>query len=312
VFNPLVSIIIPVYNGSDYLAEAIDSALTQTYKNIEIIVVNDGSSDNGATERIALSFSERIRYLVKENGGVSSALNMGIDNMKGEYFSWLSHDDLYLPEKIEKQIHKIETDKDIILCSGSLLIKNQKVKNKHGCTLDGFYNGQQLFKKFLKGYHLNGLGFLIPRNAFTLSGLFDESLRYLQDLDMWLRLMWLDFRFVCISDTLVVTRIHQNQVTNTMTKIFKTDKEKIAITHITKLNMMDIVKRKDFLKLYYFLFSKDHNVEGKKLATEAIKRTNSFNAMLIVSAILYSLNGMLKTTYRLFQYEILRIMKVRN
>ena len=97
---PLVSIIIPVYNGADYVAEAIDSALNQTYKNIEIIVVNDGSNDNGKTEKIVLSYGEKIRYFSKENGGVSSALNIGIANMKGEYFSWLSHDDMYLPSKI--------------------------------------------------------------------------------------------------------------------------------------------------------------------------------------------------------------------
>ena len=80
-FHPLVSIIIPVYNGANYMREAIDSALAQTYRNIEIIVVNDGSNDNGETERIALSYGDKIKYFHKENGGVSSALNLGIQNM---------------------------------------------------------------------------------------------------------------------------------------------------------------------------------------------------------------------------------------
>ncbi|MDD4547058.1 MAG: glycosyltransferase family A protein, partial [Oscillospiraceae bacterium] len=97
MINPLVSIVIPVYNGSNYLAEAVDSALAQTYKNIEIVVVNDGSNDEGATEKVAKSYGDKIRYFSKENGGVSSALNLGIENMKGDYFSWLSHDDLYKP-----------------------------------------------------------------------------------------------------------------------------------------------------------------------------------------------------------------------
>ena len=100
-FNPLVSIVIPVYNGAEYMREAIDSALAQTYKNIEVIVVNDGSKDN--TDEIARSYGEKIRYFKKENGGVSTALNLAIQNMQGEYFSWLSHDDVYLPEKIERQ-----------------------------------------------------------------------------------------------------------------------------------------------------------------------------------------------------------------
>ena len=83
VFNPKVSIVIPVYNGSDYMAEAIDSALAQTYNNTEVIVVNDGSNDGGKTREIAFSYEDKIRYFEKENGGVASALNFGIKKMEG-------------------------------------------------------------------------------------------------------------------------------------------------------------------------------------------------------------------------------------
>ena len=82
VFHPLVSIVIPVYNGANYMREAIDSALAQTYKNIEVIVVNDGSTDN--TDEIAKSYGDKIRYFKKENGGVATALNLGIREMRGE------------------------------------------------------------------------------------------------------------------------------------------------------------------------------------------------------------------------------------
>ena len=93
--TPKVSIIIPVYNGSNYLDNAINCALCQTYENLEVIVVNDGSTDEGKTREIALKYSDKIRYFEKANGGVSSALNLGIREMGGEYFSWLSHDDVY-------------------------------------------------------------------------------------------------------------------------------------------------------------------------------------------------------------------------
>ena len=109
MYMPKISIVIPAYNASNYLAEAIDSALAQTYPNVEIIVVNDGSKDDGATRAVALSYGDKIRYFEKENGGSSSALNVGIANMTGEWFSWLSHDDLYVPEKLEKQIESINT-----------------------------------------------------------------------------------------------------------------------------------------------------------------------------------------------------------
>ena len=94
---PLVSIVIPVYNGASYLREAIDSALAQTYSDVEVIVVNDGSTDGGKTRDIASSFGDRIRYIEKVNGGVATALNLGIREMCGKFFSWLSHDDVYLP-----------------------------------------------------------------------------------------------------------------------------------------------------------------------------------------------------------------------
>ena len=101
---PLVSIVIPVYNGANFLREAIDSALAQTWPHCEILVVNDGSTDNGATEDISLSYRARIRYFRKENGGVASALNLGIREMRGDFFSWLSHDDVYLPDKCRNQV----------------------------------------------------------------------------------------------------------------------------------------------------------------------------------------------------------------
>ena len=100
--RPKVSIVIPVYNGERYVRYAIDSALAQTYDNIEIIVVNDGSTDK--TDEIVKSYGNKVRYIKKKNGGVSSALNMAIEKMKGEYFSWLSHDDTYEPTKIEDEI----------------------------------------------------------------------------------------------------------------------------------------------------------------------------------------------------------------
>ena len=106
-FMPKVSIVIPVYNGADYLADAIDSALAQDYDNKEIIVVNDGSTDDGATEAIVSDYGTKLRYFFKPNGHVASALNYAIERMTGEYFSWLSHDDLYFPNKVSAQVAQL-------------------------------------------------------------------------------------------------------------------------------------------------------------------------------------------------------------
>ena len=291
--TPLVSIIIPVYNGSNYLSQAIDSALAQTYKNIEIIVVNDGSKDEGATEKIALSYGDKIKYYAKENGGVSSALNYGIEKMSGEYFSWLSHDDIYLPEKIEAQVNKVRTEKDIILCYGGLMDKDGKAIPYRVKTLQGNYSGQQMFNKFIKGYGLNGLGFLIPRECFIQVGKFDESMRYLQDLDLWLQMMWLDYRFICHKDQLVVSRIHREQVTNRLADVFFVDRTQLAKKHIELLKQKENLETIPLLKLYLLFFYKADNKEGICLVKKELKN-KTFNKSIYLACYAYKVLGKIR------------------
>lgn len=210
--QPKVSIIIPVYNGSNYLADAIDAALAQTYKNIEIIVVNDGSCDGGLTAAIAKSYAGRIRYFSKENGGVSSALNLGIKNMSGEYFSWLSHDDLYTPEKILSQIKVLNTIED----SGKVIIySNYSIYFVDTNEKKDIYIEETPSEAFryrvAVGNDLHGCTMIIPKSAFNECGLFDEQLRATQDYDMWFRL-GKKYRFIQIPSALVVGRVHSSQV----------------------------------------------------------------------------------------------------
>src|SRR5919107_5564738 len=116
---PKVTIAIPVYNGSNYLAEAVESALAQDYGNTEIIVVNDGSDDGGATESIAHRYLSRIKYIAQENRGVGGAMNTALRAMTGDVFTWLSHDDVYLPHKTSAQAayHRRLRKPDAILFS---------------------------------------------------------------------------------------------------------------------------------------------------------------------------------------------------
>lgn len=187
-FHPLVSIIIPVYNGSNYMREAIDSALSQSYDNIEVIVVNDGSDDDGKTEEIALSYGDKIRYFSKENGHVASALNYGIKKMKGEYFSWLSHDDVYLPNKISYQINQLRelNNKNTILYSGYELI-NSESSCIGTINLVDSLSKEQLNSSLIPLFRglIHGCSLLIPSECFAKIGLFDEKLRHTQDYSLW-------------------------------------------------------------------------------------------------------------------------------
>lgn len=219
--NPKVSIVIPVYNGSDFLAEAIDSALAQTYRNIEILVVNDGSHDNGETERIALSYGNRIRYFYKPNGGVASALNLAIREMTGEYLSWLSHDDLYSADKIEQEIDVLREagwDKSMIVyCDYSVFTDRQDAAipvHMAGVSPEHFRYWLTVENKNM----LHGCTLLLPRSAFKTCGGFNEDLRTTQDYELWFRLSELH-RFVHIRKVLVKARSHPEQGSKTMSTI---------------------------------------------------------------------------------------------
>lgn len=219
VFNPKVSIIIPVYNGSNYLREAIDSALAQTHKNVEVIVVNDGSTDGGGTETIAKSYGNRIRYIFKENGGVASALNAGIREMTGEYFSWLSHDDIYFPHKLETQVNFLKTSgKETILYSDYEFI------DAHGRFLGvnrvPSVSPAAFRRALIVSDPVNGCTLLIPRICFEKTGLFNEELRSIQDYDMWFRLAR-EFPFVHVPEVLLKSRKHPGQGTHTISSHFQ-------------------------------------------------------------------------------------------
>ncbi len=217
---PLVSIIIPVYNGSNYLKEAIDSALLQTYPNYEILVVNDGSNDNGKTRKVALSYGKKIRYYEKENGGVSSALNFAIKKMKGEYFSWLSHDDKYLEEKLSTEVsYLIENglyDKKVILYSDYNLI-DRKSKLVSNCIKDNYMLNLKPEYALLRGA-VNGITMLIPKKAFEEHGLFDENLVAVQDYELWHK-MFKTYKPIHIPVILAESRYHAKQVSNTSSKV---------------------------------------------------------------------------------------------
>lgn len=229
--KPLISIIIPAYNAANYLAEAIDCALAQTYKSIEVIVVNDGSHDNGETDRIARSYENRIRYISKENGGSSSALNTGIRNMRGEWFSWLSHDDLYLPDKIEKQVAYMESQgfksnalsRNVFFSATDLIDASGKIIRK--CNLKSAHTMEERLKSFPHNGHLiaeptayyfYGCSCLIHRDAFEEIGLFDENLRLLNDVDFWFRLYSAGYHIHYIPEPLVKARIHAKQVSRSI------------------------------------------------------------------------------------------------
>lgn len=235
VFAPRVSIVIPVYNGSNYLREAIDCALAQTYPDVEVIVVNDGSRDNGATEAIALSYGNRIRYFSKENGGVSSALNLGIRNMTGDYFSWLSHDDKYTPEKVENSVQYLSSfdsrEKRIALCGACYINeRSEKIRDMEFDFQKGhIYESREVLHYLLTHGVLDACCMLIPKTAFAECGYFNEDLRYNQDALMWYQIFSRGYSLVVDPQQRdVMYRLHANQTSKTRRDLLIRDSLEMA------------------------------------------------------------------------------------
>lgn len=306
-YEPKVSIVIPAYNASNYLAEAIDSALAQTYKNIEIIVVNDGSKDDGATAKVALSYGDKIRYFEKENGGSSSAMNLGIRMMTGDWFSWLSHDDLYYPNKIfeelkyinslninfedadELQSHLVFASADLINESGKIIKKFSKKEIAKASAkinaVDG--NIRLIAEPIQSGFH--GCSCLIHKKAFEKIGLFDENLRLLNDMDLWFRFYSKGYKIHYLPMTLVKGRVHAKQVSRSIGYSYHNPEQDVFWNQNLTWLEKNYPESYDYFVLYAkTAYDKTRYVEGKKAFNDALKlKPNRFFLLRTAQLLLF-------------------------
>lgn len=317
--NYKVTIVIPVYNGSNFMKVAIDSAIAQTYDNKEILVINDGSTDNGETEKIALSYGNKIRYIKKENGGVATALNLAIKEMKGDYLSWLSHDDIYKPYKIEKQIETIKKieDKTTILFSNVELIDE---KGEIFCTTN--YSNLMTHEELCQGIYpvikgtVNGCSMLISKKCFDKVGLFNENLKTSNDYEMWLRL-FKEFKSYLIEEPLIQYRIHKNQDTTKSPYTLK-EANKLWVDIINNLTVKEIegwsfepfnVYMDLYFQMYYSKYNEAYPVAYKKAKEIYDKSTPKVSIIMPCynseKYIEKAIQSVLDQTYRNFELIII-------
>ncbi len=310
---PLVSIIIPVYNGSNYMREAIDSALAQTYPNFEVIVVNDGSRDNGETEKIALSYGDKIRYIHKENGGVSSALNLGIKEMRGEYFSWLSHDDMYKPDKLAVQMKHAANDM-VVMCGRYLIDKDAKIlgdaREKMRFQEDRSLSHKEALIALMQQGCFNGCTLLIPRGAFEIAGEFDEELRYCQDFLMWIRIFVKGYKLSFIHEKQVLSRVHSNQLTNTRSDLFHSDSIKLSKSVIGDIT--DISDREHNILFYFAKYNAVYNTPAVvRECISAGKKKDIFSFSDILKLNAYLAYGSIRPLIRRTYYKLFKKMNTK-
>jgi GT2 family glycosyltransferase len=213
---PNVSVIIPTYNRAHLVDEAIDSVLAQTYRDHEIIVVDDGSTDD--TQQVLQSYGDAIRLVTRRNGGSCAARNTGLEQAQGDYIAFLDSDDLFLPGKLELQLKGF----DRFPSAG--MIYSRSLRFEHGRGLDdrllGTYVGhapgelQDIFEDMLllKRAPLTH-DTLVRRNCFTEVGGFDTQLRVATDHDMWLRVS-ARCQVAFVDAAVAAYRQHDSQMSN--------------------------------------------------------------------------------------------------
>lgn len=199
--QPLVSVIIPAYNSEKYIVGAISSILAQTYKNLEIIIVDDGSTDSTARvvkDKInAKRYPLSAKYIHQKNGGPSAARNRGIRESKGEYIAFLDSDDIWLPEKIERQVNYCIDNSQC-----GLIYTGYDTCDENGIIVSKFIKKEVSKKEILKNLYLKNVistasTVMVRRECFDRVGYFDEALKVAEDWDMWIRILNLyDFYYI--------------------------------------------------------------------------------------------------------------------
>ena len=304
MYTPLVTIVIPVYNGADYVCQAIESALAQTYENLEIVVVNDGSPDN--SEEVIQPYMDRIRYFRKSNGGVSTALNYAIREMKGTWLSWLSHDDLYLPRKVESQIRRLnelmdqhpgcDIEKYVLSCQDQRIDENRNVLPHRGSTHPEYSNASELVAKEIIDYTIGGCTVLAARSAYVKMGGFDEGNRTISDADMWFKLMLNGYIFDFSNEILVQSRYHKGMVSVQRGSLVSEEKQAFYCKMIEKIlpSIDDALKREIVISM-----TRANIDKAAQIALNACKD----NGIGLKCAVLYSKlyrtgRGFLRDAYR--------------
>ena len=261
----MISVIIPTYNCEKYISEAINSALYQTYTDYEIIVIDDGSTDN--TRGIIENIYPQVRYFYLPNQGAASARNYGIRRARGAFIAFLDADDLWLPEKLEKQLKVFNADQELML-----------VFTEHlGVDTTGFRETIFLKKeRLMKGDIVKNIFFyshvalptvMVRRQVFQEIGYFDEQLNVAEDDNLWMRIA-LKFRIHLLDEVLVHCRFTENSLSRTAINLFDGGLKNIDLIETKypdlkkRLGKANIRRKKsDIYSFYGYFFFSECNYE---------------------------------------------------
>jgi glycosyltransferase involved in cell wall biosynthesis len=203
----LISCIVPVFNGERYIRETLDSILAQTYRPLEVIVADDGSTDD--TAMIVSSYGDQVRYLFQPNAGTAAACNLGIRAAQGDFIAFLAADDLWHPEKLSRQISRFQARPDLDICVTH--VQNFWIPQLQE---EAERSRNDRISQPLPGYVPQTL---LARHAlFETVGHFNIALRHADSTDWFLRVIEHGGVIDLLPDVLVYRRIHQSNLSRRM------------------------------------------------------------------------------------------------
>lgn len=211
--SPAVSVIMPVYNAGSVLRDAVESALEQTFGDLEILAIDDGSTDDSPA--VLESYGESLRRFHQSNAGPAVARNRGILEARGDYLAFLDADDVWEPEKLEKQIDLLDSRPDAVLAYTDS--RDQTERGLAAETRLSRYassgGSDSVFEALLQRNFIHTSSVVVRREALARAGLFDPTLRGAEDLELWLRLA-LAGPFVAVEEPLTRYRRHEGNTVN--------------------------------------------------------------------------------------------------
>jgi glycosyltransferase involved in cell wall biosynthesis len=224
---PVISVVIPAFNAGRFINRTIDSVLAQTYKDYEIIVVDDGSTDN--TAEIVKSYGSKVRYIHQPNAGDGPARNTGLNAAKGTWIAFLDHDDEWLPEKLEVQMKLLSANPALRWCGTNRYQSDGQrcavVANEH--KIEKALANRDYFENYFRAIIESGCQvitstLMVRRDVFSEVGVFDNCWKRCADQDMWWRITYKFPRIGYISKPLVI--VHLETPTLTTVKLSLEDK----------------------------------------------------------------------------------------
>jgi glycosyltransferase involved in cell wall biosynthesis len=211
---PAVTVVIPAYNASRYIAQALDSVKAQTFSDYEVIVVNDGSEDREELERILHSHPLPIIYLSQENRGVSAARNAAIKIGRGEFYAQLDSDDQWKPNYLEVQLGILNDNPDIALIYPNATIIGDGATSEMEFMEKSPSEGEVTFEALLQQKCIVMTSVTARMNVIREAGMFDESIRSCEDFDLWLRIVKNGGRILYHRRPLVLYRRHEGSLSS--------------------------------------------------------------------------------------------------